>query len=244
MQHRMLLSCALKAWSGNTCSHMWDLLDDYLCSLRLWRCCLMRASILAATSSHSLARVSSWGVVRPLSSCGVSEQEKDLSRLLCARQTAAYCTMFSSGVARAREVTKQQLCLSTNVVWGPQKIATILGELYNPKAGFGNVTALILTWGQAVGELARAHLIVELVLGWTEVTQIFGYLGSLCDEGVLLLAGPALYHKLTPLQTEKDECDVTTNQQRSDLDFTQQKEINEKAIPPLTLEEIVAVSLQ
>lgn len=68
----------------------------YLCSLRFWRCCLMRASILAATSSQSLVRVSFWGVVRPLSSWGVSEQEKDLRCPLCARHTVAYCTMLSS----------------------------------------------------------------------------------------------------------------------------------------------------
>lgn len=59
-------------------------------------CCFTRASILAATSSHSLVKDSSWGVVRPLSSCGVSEHERDLSWLLCARHTAAYCTMLSS----------------------------------------------------------------------------------------------------------------------------------------------------
>lgn len=51
-----------------------------------------------------------------------------------------------------------------------------------------------------MAELAGAHLIVELVLGRTEVTQIFGYLRSLCDEGVLLFADAALYHKFTPLQ--------------------------------------------
>lgn len=72
-------------------------MTTYLCSFRLWRCCLTRASILAATSSHSLFRDSSWGVFRPLSSCGVSEHEKDLRRLLWERHTAAYCTMLASG---------------------------------------------------------------------------------------------------------------------------------------------------
>lgn len=73
-----------------------DGVGSYLCSLRHWRCCLMRASILAATSSQSLVRVSFWGVVKPLLSCGVSEQEKGLRWLLWARHMVAYCKMLSS----------------------------------------------------------------------------------------------------------------------------------------------------
>lgn len=74
------------------------LLTAYLCSPKF--CCLMRASILAVMSSHSLLKESFWGVVRPLSFCGVSEHENDLSRLLWARHTAAYCTMLSSAGGR------------------------------------------------------------------------------------------------------------------------------------------------
>lgn len=50
-----------------------------------------------------------------------------------------------------------------------------------------------------MAELTRVHLVVELVLGRAEVTQVLGSLGPVCDEGVLLLAVPALYHKLAPL---------------------------------------------
>lgn len=57
----------------------------------------------------------------------------------------------------------------------------------------------LLTWDQALGELTGVHFIVELVLGWTEVTQIFGYLGSLRDEGVFLLAHPTFDYKFMAL---------------------------------------------
>lgn len=57
----------------------------------------------------------------------------------------------------------------------------------------------LLTWDQALSELAGVHFIVELVLGRAEVTQIFGYLGSLRDESVLLLAHPAVHYKFTAL---------------------------------------------
>ena len=51
-----------------------------------------------------------------------------------------------------------------------------------------------------MGELARAHLVVELVLGGAQVTQILGYLRPFCDEDVLLLAATALYDKFMPLK--------------------------------------------
>lgn len=53
-----------------------------------------------------------------------------------------------------------------------------------------------------MAELARVHLIVELVLGGAQVTQIRGYLRPFGDEGVLLLAATALYYKFTPLQEQ------------------------------------------
>lgn len=37
------------------------------------------------------------------------------------------------------------------------------------------------------------------MLGGTEVTEIFGYLGSLCEEGVPLLAQPAFHYKFAAL---------------------------------------------
>lgn len=55
------------------------------------------------------------------------------------------------------------------------------------------------TWDQALGELTGVHFVVELVLGRTQVAQIFGYFGSLRDEGVLLLAQPAFHCKPTAL---------------------------------------------
>lgn len=57
----------------------------------------------------------------------------------------------------------------------------------------------LLTRDQALGELTGVHFIVELVLGWTEVTQIFGYLGSLRDEGVFLPAHPTFDYKFMAL---------------------------------------------
>lgn len=59
-----------------------------------------------------------------------------------------------------------------------------------------------------MAELPGAHLVVELVLGGAEVTQIFGYLRSLGDKDVLLFADAALHHKFPPLQeTREGKCD-------------------------------------
>lgn len=51
-----------------------------------------------------------------------------------------------------------------------------------------------------MAELARAHLIVELVLGRAEVTQVLGRPRSLRDVDVLLFASATLHYKLPPLQ--------------------------------------------
>jgi len=48
-----------------------------------------------------------------------------------------------------------------------------------------------------VAELARAHLVVELVLSGAEVTQVFGHLRPFGHEGVFLLVATALYHELS-----------------------------------------------
>ena len=56
-----------------------------------------------------------------------------------------------------------------------------------------------------MAELARVHLVVELVLGRAEVAQVLGHLRPLGDKDVLLLATSTLDHKFTPLQEQKKQ---------------------------------------
>lgn len=221
----------------------------------------MRASILAATSLHSLVRDSSWGVVRPLSSCGVSEQEKDLRWLLWARQTVAYCTMLSSrgkhteGWRSAREVTKQQkrfqLSLFTNVFWGSQKMATVLNKFYNPKAGIGNRHGAVTDRRPGCGWAGESSSHCWTCAGlnrvytdiWLSWISPWWRCSSSCWLGSLLqiYASAGTWRKHL-LHTEKKPTFFFW--QEFDLNFTRWKELNDKTITPLTLEEIVAVSLQ
>lgn len=97
---KSLRLCPLLDNPGTACQVLMYIM--YLCSLRFWRCCLIRVSIPDVASLHSLVRVSSRGVVRPLSSCGVSEQEKDLRQLLLVRHTAVYGDMFPSSGKQKR----------------------------------------------------------------------------------------------------------------------------------------------
>lgn len=163
-------------------------MTKYLCSLRLWCRCLMRASILAVTSSHSLVMGSSWGVVRPLSSCGVSEQETDLSRLLWARHTAAYWTMLSSGGKREEEVdidSKSGHWISAFVFWDELCISKV-----NFINSYGAVTDLRPGCGWAGESSSHCWTCVGLSRGYTDIwlswISLWWRYTSSCCPGTLL----------------------------------------------------------
>lgn len=205
----------------------------YLCSLRLWRCCLMRASILAATSLHSLVRDSSWGVFRPLSSCGVSEHEKDLSRPLWARHTAAYCTMFSSGGQRreTRRSGNSQQGRSPLQCWGVlQSWCRDWPE-----------TRLWLSWREFISLLnlcwAEQRLHRYLAVFDLSVMKVYFFLPPRLSTTNLRLCRNAKKNHKCPCQAHIYFGSNVYLQYRK-------REWNEGGITPLTLEEMVAVSLQ